>query len=234
MFLPLLISHFFYVTDPTACPPPTPGIPSSELKKTCRQAYTLTSAQSGVLQTVALIVAPIVGLLSDRVGHALTLQVGSLAALAGFLMYGVALPGEGDPRSGTAWGAAVLLGIVRIDGDERQILVTTADPSLSCVPYVQAQIICIVSSLSLVSSLKASLTPSAKTAGAIAGAYSSTGALSILLFSSIGGWLFDLRPDGPFLILAGASGVVALWGGFVLIKQRISNRGGTIRLEGEE
>ena len=121
VFLPLLISHFFYVTDPTACPPPTPGIPPSELKKTCRQAYTLTSAQSGVLQTVALIVAPIVGLLSDRVGHALTLQVGSFAALAGFLMYGVALPGEGDPRRGTAWGAAVLLGIVRIDGDERQI-----------------------------------------------------------------------------------------------------------------
>lgn len=115
VFLPLLISHYFYTTNPALCPPPSPGTPSlppSELKRTCKQAYTLTSAQSGVLQTVALILAPFVGLASDALGAEAVLGGGAFLGLGAFLVYGVGLPGEGDPRVPRAWVAACILGVV--------------------------------------------------------------------------------------------------------------------------
>lgn len=115
VFLPLLISHYFYTTNPALCPPPatsTPSLPPSELKRTCKQAYTLTSAQSGVLQTVALILAPVVGLASDALGAEAVLGAGAFLGLGAFLVYSVGLPGEGDPRVPRAWLAACVLGVV--------------------------------------------------------------------------------------------------------------------------
>lgn len=229
VFLPLLIAHYFYTTDPTLCPPPSRDLPPSDLKRTCRRAYTLTAAQSGILQTSALVCAPLVGIATDRFGGHVVLGLGAALGFGAFLVYGAFLPGEGDPRVAQAWIAAVLLGATQI---------SAIVCSLSLTAQMKHVLTRAVGARSTGSGEDASLTQdaddsqeedaaksSSTAAGSVAGAYSATGALSILLLSSIGGWLFDLRPSGPFLILAGWSGVVALWAGVVIVRERINARG---------
>lgn len=253
LFLPLFIAHHFYIVDPTLCPPPASNhLPPSKLRKTCKRAYTLTAAQGGLLQTVALVASPLVGLAADRKGSGqkgpfagpiVVIIAGALCGMVGFGIYAFALPTTGvsssrevDPTATQAWIAAALLGI--------------------------CQIASIVGSLTLVARCRDHLmhtrrqgrtanlrrnrqtddegvetgndtsTQSARHrgqpesnyeivagAGAIAGAYSSLGALSILLLGSVGGWLFDLRPQGPFEILTGASGLVTVIAVVVWFKQ---------------
>lgn len=234
LFLPLLIAHYFYLVDPSLCPPPASGTPPSEIKRTCRKAYSITSAQSGILQTVALLLSPLVGLGVDSLGSPRVILVGSLSGFLGFLLYGVGLPGQGDPRAAQAWIAAVLLGICQI---------VSIVASLALVAHCKHQFAVKTSQSETYDpeeepaaddddngddsevhtrrrAAETARQNQAAGAGAIAGAYSSTGALSILLLSSIGGWLFDLKPSGPFLILAVASAIVCVASAWVFLTNR--------------
>ncbi|CAO1636692.1 unnamed protein product [Parajaminaea phylloscopi] len=246
LFLPLFIAHHFYIVDPTLCPPPASNhLPPSELKKTCRRAYTLTAAQGGLLQTVALVASPLVGLAADRdfrrqnragQGAVWVLAVGAACGLAGFGILAFALPAtggssarEGDPTAPQAWVAAVLLGLCQISS-----IVGSLTLVARCKDRLVSEVSMTVEVSGIADEAPARVESSSRGAGdrltrsrpsapkvyagagAIAGAYSSLGALSILLLGSIGGWLFDLRPQGPFEILTGVSAIVlvaAVWVG---------------------
>ncbi|SPO19836.1 uncharacterized protein UTRI_00231_B [Ustilago trichophora] len=56
--------------------------------------------------------------------------------------------------------------------------------------------------------------------GAIAGAYSCTGSLSILVISKLGGFLFDMYVPSPFLLIGGFSAFVSLCGVAVGLTER--------------
>lgn len=251
LFLPLFIAHHFYVVDPTLCPPPASNhLPPSELKKTCRRAYTLTAAQTGVLQTVALVASPLVGFALDRVGRnrspfagaIAVLLAASLCGIAGFGTYAFGLPAvgglssrEGDPTAVQAWIAATLLGICQIASIVGSLSLvakcrdrwaqtnlasaTTPSPSQRSYDGVGAHSDPTQSGSEPTHPRSHSTSMPPSTTGAIAGAYSSVGALSILLLGSIGGWLFDLRPQGPFEILTGVSVIVTCAALFVWTRQ---------------
>ena len=57
-------------------------------------------------------------------------------------------------------------------------------------------------------------------AGAIAGAYTCTGSLSILVVSKLGGLLFDMYVPSPFLLIGGFSAFVSLCGLYLSIAKR--------------
>ncbi|SPO20755.1 uncharacterized protein UTRI_00231 [Ustilago trichophora] len=57
-------------------------------------------------------------------------------------------------------------------------------------------------------------------AGAIAGAYTCTGSLSILVVSKLGGFLFDMYVPSPFLLIGGFSAFVSLFGVAVGLTKR--------------
>lgn len=229
LFLPLYIAHHFYVSRPDLChPPPEDGGPP--LKETCRQAYILASAQSGVLQTMCLIAAPIAGWACDSLASPeVVLLTASLAAALGFGGYA----GVSDPQRGTAWATAALVGTAQglaivsslalvargrweveahgrekyadvvDDGEEPQGEVAEDRPGVPTSPRGSAQ-----------------STSATRSAGAISGAYSSCGALAIILVSSIGGTLFDYRPVAPFWLLAGLAGATALATGLGIVVGR--------------
>ena len=56
--------------------------------------------------------------------------------------------------------------------------------------------------------------------GAIAGAYTCTGSLSILIISKLGGFLFDMYVPSPFLLIGGFSAFVSICGLAVVITKR--------------
>ncbi|SNX81503.1 uncharacterized protein MEPE_00208 [Melanopsichium pennsylvanicum] len=60
-------------------------------------------------------------------------------------------------------------------------------------------------------------------AGAIAGAYTCTGSLSILVISKLGGFLFDMYVPSPFLLIGGFSLFVSLCGIGIVVAKRISS-----------
>lgn len=113
VFVPLLVTRFYY-TSGLCSTLPSPDIPPSELKRTCRQAFALASALSGVIQLCALLLSPVAGLACDALSAPVTLLITSALGTASFLALGVGLPGEGDPRAPIAWVAAVGIGACQI------------------------------------------------------------------------------------------------------------------------
>lgn len=150
VFVPLVIARYFYHSGRCPILPPDDSTPD-ELKRICREAYSLASALSGVIQLFALLLAPLIGYLSDAVSPVITLGSTSLVGTIAFAILGISLSGEGsgDPRSPLAWISAVCVGICQIGA--------------------------IVSSLILIQRAKAR---AGDKTGGIAGAYSCTGEFS--------------------------------------------------------
>lgn len=214
VFVPLLVTRFYYNSGRCATLP-TPDLPPSELKKACREAFTTASILSGVIQLLALILAPLAGQLCDSISPAFSLLLGSSAGTAGFLTIALGPPNDGDPRSTTAFVAAAGIGLCQISA--------------------------IVASLALCAQAKSRLSTAKPhhhfsteneeasderqsagvvRSGAIAGAYSFTGGVSILLVSSLGGFLSDLRAGAPFFLFGGLSALTLLASLLALLLQR--------------
>ena len=204
VFIPLLVTHFFY-TSGLCSTLPSPDVPPSELKRTCRQAFTVASILSGVIQLIALLLSPVVGYLCEALSPAITLLIATFVGTASFLAIGLGLPGDGDPRGAVAWVAAVGIGF--------------------------CQIAAIVASLALCAGAKSKAAKASKDGlattlgGSIAGAYSATGGLAILVVSKLGGTLSDFYAPAAFLLLAVLSALTCIVALTVVIKER--TRGNT-------
>jgi hypothetical protein len=218
VFIPILVTRFFY-TSGLCSTLPSPDVPPSELKRSCRQAFTIASILSGVIQLIALLLSPLIGYLCEALSPAITICIATTIGTASFLVLGVALPNDGDPRSPIAWIAGIGIGFCQIAN--------------------------IIASLALCAHAKTKVNSSStrnngdtddtdgdivdkrqkvKLGGSIAGAYSATGGLFILIISKLGGSLSDLYAPAAFLLLAFMAAVVSIVSFIVVYKERKSSR----------
>ncbi|KAJ9476999.1 hypothetical protein PHBOTO_000688 [Pseudozyma hubeiensis] len=242
-FLPLLVTHHYYTSGlcrQLPSPNPDSPLPNDELKKLCRSAFTATAILGGTAQLTALLASPLIGLLCDTLSPTTTISLTSALGAVGFYLLGVGTSGFGgdkqtgeevpDPLTGLSIGAAVLIGFGQIGAivaslagcararglveEQRSAEDTRADAndvSGDARPAQEASH----------ANVQASEAHQARQgAGAIAGAYSCTGSLSILIISKLGGFLFDMYVPSPFLLIGGFSAFVALCGAAVSIARR--------------
>lgn len=245
-FLPLLVSHYYYSSGlcrQLPSPDPKSPLPNDELKKLCRGAFTATAILGGTAQLTALLTSPLIGLLCDTFSPSTTISVTSALGAVGFYLLGVGTSGFGgdkqtgeevpDPLTILSIAAAVLVGIGQIGAIvaslagcarakslvvEKQIQ-TPADEAAHTASAHDAG-----SSSSGTNRWRPQSLDKDKTgqgAGAIAGAYSCTGSLSILFISKAGGLLFDMYVPSPFLLIGGFSALVALCGAGVSTARRL-------------
>lgn len=231
-------------------PNPDAPLPNDELKKLCRSAFTATAILGGTAQLTALLASPLIGLLCDTLSPTSTISLTSALGAVGFYLLGVGTSGfrgdkttgeeVPDPLTGLSIAAAVLVGLGQIGAivsslagcarargllaeDEREeeaVLqpqnghergdADSASASETVVPRRQRR-----------GGEATDLTQNAgRGPGAIAGAYTCTGSLSILIISKLGGFLFDMYVPSPFLLIGGFSAFVSLCGLIVVATKR--------------
>lgn len=239
-FLPLLVTHHYYTSGlcrQLPSPNPDSPLPNDELKKLCRNAFTATAILGGTAQLTALVASPLIGLLCETLSPTTTISLTSALGAVGFYLLGVGTSGFGgdrqtgeevpDPLTGLSIGAAVLIGLGQIGAivaslagcarargfveEQRSAKDTRADANnvSGDARLVQEA-----------SHANVRASEARQGAGAIAGAYSCTGSLSILIISKLGGFLFDMYVPSPFLLIGGFSAFVALCGAAVSIARR--------------
>lgn len=265
VFVPLLVTRYFY-TSGQCDDLPTPDVPADELKRRCRQAFTVASILSGVIQLVALLLAPLIGWVCDVQTPARALLGSTLIGTAAFLTMGTALPHDGDPRTVPAWIAAVGIGLCQIGAIVASLAqcanaktglaaassankVTAAEAAQTAAAtgagMSSAELIAedearrkqqqrrgkAVAAREGASSTRRTQSESTVTGqqekvftavpapGAIAGAYSATGGLSILVVSSLGGVLSDLYAPAAFLLMAGLAAITAIAAAVVVARE---------------
>ena len=222
LFIPLFVNTYFIssgLCDESERDP-------VEMKEKCRSAYRLAAILTGVSQLVGLVFAPIFGFLAERYRRFNVFLL--LAAFLGIVGY-IALTMLRSPRSdgedGTLWifvimallgisqiGAIVcslgLLGrcVLGLRGDDRDERVRSSD-SQSTAPQDSSWVDPEVDDQEGQESLPLLETKSSPRdlqhlKGSIAGVYSLSGGLGILLLTKVGGVLFDQSPAAPFLMLS--------------------------------
>ncbi|KAK0389177.1 hypothetical protein NLU13_2752 [Sarocladium strictum] len=223
LFIPLFVNTFFISNG--FCQG-SPHDPSPELKKECRSAYILSSILTGVAQMAALLCAPVFGYLSHRGGKGPNIPV-IISSVFGMVGY-VVLPQLSSPefkdedgRGGSPWIflVVILIGISQIGAivcslsslSEGVLATDTSRPSLlepSLAPLEDESteadpLIRISTERNHVSRVQLK--------GSIAGVYSLSGGLAILLLTKLGGFLFDKMTTGaPFYMMAAFNGVLLL------------------------
>ncbi|TKY90432.1 hypothetical protein EX895_000430 [Sporisorium graminicola] len=240
-FLPLLVTHHYYTSGlcrQLPSPDPNSPLPNDELKKLCRSAFTATAILGGTAQLTALLASPLIGLLCDTLSPTITISMTSALGAVGFYLLGVGASGFAgdrttgeevpDPLTRLSIGAAVLIGLGQIGAIVASLAGCARARSL--VTEEQLEHTSAVSSSQgdheTADTASASDTSrgvarrshsevaeqEGQGAGAIAGAYTCTGSLSILLISKLGGSLFDMYVPSPFLLIGGFSLFVSLFG----------------------
>lgn len=229
VFIPVLVTRFFYSSG-LCSDLSTPDVPNEELKRRCRQAFTVASILSGVIQLVALLLAPLIGYLCDAFTPSATLFFVSLVGTISYLVMGTALPNDGDPRTPIAWVAAIGIGFAQIGVIVASLALCARGKAnlaeLSIRTAVQPRDEDAGTDENLADD---AMTPSPteteqSSSGAIAGAYSATGGFSILLVSKLGGLLSDLYAPAPFLLMSGLAAFVTLASLVVMIKEKRKQR----------
>ncbi|GAA98919.1 uncharacterized protein L969DRAFT_24990 [Mixia osmundae IAM 14324] len=183
--IPVLILQYSRQDD---CQPAS--VPGDRPK--CPSALVLTAQITGTAQLCGLIAAPLVGFLGGRLRlrarHRLLACAFALGA-TGSLCF--ALMPKGNARYPSVWPGAVLLGLSQVSG--------------------------IVLSLALCASARSHLKAkdNEELAGRIAGVYSLSGGLGILLLSKLAASFADKTPSFPFFLMVGIDSVTALAALFV-------------------
>lgn len=223
LFIPLFVNTFFISNG--FCQG-SPHDPSPELKKECRSAYILSSILTGVAQMAALLCAPFFGYLSHRRGRGLNLPI-IVSAVFGMVGY-IILPQLSSPeyknengRGGTAWIflVVILLGISQIGA----IVCSLASLSQGVLAAEAARPSIVEPSLApgddesteaeplLRLSTERNHVSRVQLKGSIAGVYSLSGGIAILLLTKLGGFLFDhLTTGAPFYMMAAFNAILLL------------------------
>ncbi|KFY17914.1 hypothetical protein V492_00294 [Pseudogymnoascus sp. VKM F-4246] len=221
LFIPLSINayfmrHGFCRGEPNDTTP--------ELKEECRAAYVLAAQLTGSSQLVALLCAPLFGILSDRYRRFNAPLVGAAAAgVVGYIAFArLESPeiGNVEGRGGSAWVFLIvsLIGISQIGAivcslgllgrgvqgeDGGYTLSSQLGDEYRARSREGGQEEADREEEKGVSHLK----------GSIAGVYSLSGAAAILLLTKLGGYLFDVVAAGaPFYMMAIFNGVLLVVG----------------------
>lgn len=248
----LVTHHYYTSGLCRQLPSPNPDapLPNDELKKLCRSAFTATAILGGTAQLTALLASPLIGYLCDALSPTTTISTTSAMGAVGFYLLGVGTAGfKGDsrtgeevpdPLTGVSIAAAILIGFGQIGAivsslagcaRARSILSEEDDQTPSdtggqegdtasasgCETVVPARAQGLHTS-----GMKELSKAAGQGPGAIAGAYTCTGSLSILVISKLGGFLFDLYVPSPFLLIGGFSAFVAICGIAIGITKRLT------------
>jgi hypothetical protein len=216
VFIPILVTRFFY-TSGLCSTLPSPDIPPSELKRSCRQAFTVASILSGVIQLIALLLSPLVGFMCEALTPAMTILIATTIGTASFLVLSLALPNDGDPRSAIAWVAAVGIGFCQIANIVASLALCAAAKTKAAAAAATLQ----SSQTDNDGTVETSTANRKSTSGgSIAGAYSATGGLFILIISKLGGSLSDLYAPAAFLLIAFMAALTSIVSLIVVYRER--------------
>lgn len=225
LFIPLFVNAYFVRTGKCTN---NPG-DVSDIKRHCREAYTIASALTGVAETAALICAPLFGHLGARVVNGRSewpLMGSAVIGVGGYVAFGFLRSPDAFHGDGGQWAfiAVILIGISQIGAivcslgllsrgvnnkvDERD------DSAGDLKRPPTAGTLRPGDTPGAESAETAPLLPSTSRAesksvdrsrlkGTIAGMYSLAGGAGILLLTKLGGALFDSwTPGAPFFLLA--------------------------------
>lgn len=238
LFIPLYVNAYFISSGLCS---DTPGSSPHDIKESCKRAYTIAAALTGVSQLVALLCAPLFGTVDGRFRKFNAALV--LAALSGVLGY-ILFPrvGNPDPKTGggSVFAVVALLGISQIGaivcslsmlgrGIENGGKPTEDSQSRSDEDAEGANVGESAPLLQADANARRHVNKSRRhLKGSIAGMYSLAGGAGILLLTKLGGTLFDkLSPGAPFYMLAIFNGIllfVALACGVISETTRLSQR----------
>ncbi|CDR98635.1 hypothetical protein [Sporisorium scitamineum] len=248
-FLPLLVTHHYYTSGlcrQLPSPNPDSPLPNDELKKLCRSAFTAMAILGGTAQLTALLASPLIGMLCDMFSPTTTISLTSALGAAGFYLLGVGTSGFAgdrttgeevpDPFTGLSIGAAVLIGLGQIGAIVASLAGCARARGLITEDHLEhAGVVSssegdheVVDAASTAETRRGATRRSqpqvaeqtGQGAGAIAGAYTCTGSLSILVISKLGGLLFDMYVPSPFLLIGGFSLFVSLCGVGTFVAKR--------------
>lgn len=164
-FIPFYINHYFYNSGKCST------LDSDKVH--CPESYILSSILTGIANTSALVLAPIAGILVDRISnHIHLLLIVNVFSFIGF--FGLSFISEPD-SSIMIFIFAIMVGGV--------------------------QIFFIIISMTMLSNI-VSLEHYYPYKGAISGVSSLVGGVGILFISLVGGLLGDIKSSSPFIIIA--------------------------------
>ncbi|KNE72539.1 hypothetical protein AMAG_16984 [Allomyces macrogynus ATCC 38327] len=214
LFVPLWVNQY-YITNGLCAVTGLDPNDEAAVKTSCRAAFTRASVVLGVVQTFALIGAPLWGLLMDRfattdVDVCDEEEVPALSATSPLLPTPPA-PSSRRRRARTRYSTIPLLATCVVAGLGYLLLFLTSDPRQGSVFPIAllvgfGEIGTVITSVAMVAA--GYVDSSAR--GAVAGVYSLSGAAGILAATKLGGVLFDAwTATAPFLLMAGVHVVVA-------------------------
>lgn len=218
LFIPLYVNAYFISSG--LCKD-TPGKAPSDIKEQCKRAYTVAAMLTGVSQLVALICAPLFGILDGKFGrYNAPLLISSLAGVIGYVLFArVKNPDPKNGGSGSIFAIVALLGISQIGaivcslsmlgrGIEKPISKDSiGEVANNADGEAEDEDAPLIESASATRSQQDHSRRHLK--GSIAGIYSLAGGAGILLLTKLGGALFDKwSPGAPFYMLAIFNGVL--------------------------
>ncbi|MCJ1289659.1 hypothetical protein MMC34_001192 [Xylographa carneopallida] len=220
LFIPLYVNHYF--TASGICQVDD----AANAKDKCHEAYVLAAKLTGTSQLVALLCAPIFGYLADKYRrYHLPLMIAAVCGIAGYARLATLQSPESGGKSGSPWVfvAVALLGISQIGCIVCSLgLLGRGISGLEDEPYpgatsgpaddrdpVTDDDFADQEARSLLTGKKLDIQSRVQLKGSIAGVYSLTGGIGILLLTKLGGFLFDAKsPASPFYILCIFNGLL--------------------------
>ena len=220
LFIPLYVNHYFTASgickvDDTA-----------NANEPCHEAYVLAAKLTGTSQLVALLCAPAFGYLADKYRRFhLPLIVAAVCGIAGYASFATLKSPESGGKSGSPWVFVIvaLLGISQIGCivcslgllgrgisglEDEPHPGAISDSTGNRVPVTDDEY-ADQEGRSLLTGQKLDNQSRIQLKGSIAGVYSLTGGVGILLLTKLGGFLFDAKsPASPFYMLCIFNGLL--------------------------
>ncbi|KAG7661968.1 uncharacterized protein J8A68_004468 [[Candida] subhashii] len=188
IFIPLMVYEWYYNIG--QCDSDT----TWDGKLTCHDGYVFSAILTGVAQTVALVSAPIWGMLIDssRVGKYTTLLIASIVGVIG--NFTLSLLNDNyhsyNPKTITCFISVSIIGL--------------------------SQIGLIISSMSILSGIS----NVHEIMGSLSGLYSFSGGIGIMILTLLGGSLSDYWILGPFFVLGNFNMILLVVCGYYIYEQR--------------
>ncbi|MCJ1316521.1 hypothetical protein MMC15_001842 [Xylographa vitiligo] len=220
LFIPLYVNHYSRASG--ICKDDD----AADAKGQCHEAYVLVAKLTGTSQLVALLCAPAFGYLADKYRRFhLPLAVAAVCGIAGYASFATLKSPESGGKSGSPWVFAIvaLLGISQIGCivcslgllgrgisglEDKPRPGARSDSTGDSIPvtdddYADQE------GRSLLTGQKLDTQSRVQLKGSIAGVYSLTGGVGILLLTKLGGFLFDAKsPASPFYMLCVFNGLL--------------------------